>query len=161
MGDYLIKALPVIVGLGSSGLGQAAFGAAFSQVTSEARASGCTSDDLLGEYEQVWFASGHWGAGEHEEASSNGNVTLNFTIQLHSYSPTSTWNIALEYPLDQLGNGEELRGIIDKAGGVIISQPENLPVMTIQLPSSVDTSFLLAVSGVLSVEPDSPIQLVR
>lgn len=52
--------------------------------------------------------------------STNGNVTMNFTIQLHS---------------DWTSRG--------------------------RLPSGVDTSFLLAVSGLLSVEPDSAIQLVR
>ena len=157
LGDHLLRVLPDIVPLLAGDL--TAIVQLITRETEEAEASGCTLDDLLGVYEEVWFASERWGVGEHEEASTNGNVTLNFTIQLHSDSPTSTWNIALEYPLDQLRNREELREIIDKAGGVIISQPENLPVMTIELPSGIDPSFLLAVSGVLSVDPDSAIQL--
>ena len=51
------------------------------QVVNEARASGCTTDDFLGEYEEIWFESEGWGEGTHEVISTNGNITFNFTIR--------------------------------------------------------------------------------
>ena len=59
-----------------------ALGVLVSQEVNDARKSGCTSDDLLGEYEEVWFTVDLWGEGTHEVDSTNGNITLNFTIEV-------------------------------------------------------------------------------
>jgi len=82
MADLLIGAVPAVLAASSGGLTEIALGVLMSQQVNDARKSGCTSDDLLGEYEDVWFTVDRWGEGTHEVDSADGNVTLNFTIQV-------------------------------------------------------------------------------
>jgi len=79
LSDYLSVAVPAVLAVSSGGLTEIALGTLMSN---EVMKSGCTSDDLLGEYEEVWFMVDRWGEGTHEVFSANGNITLNFTIEV-------------------------------------------------------------------------------
>ena len=82
LSDYLSGAVPAVLAASSGGLTEIALGVLVSQEVNDARKSGCTSDDLLGEYEEVWFTVDLRGEGTHEVDSTNGNITLNFTIEV-------------------------------------------------------------------------------
>lgn len=82
LSDYLSRAVPATLAASNGGLTEIALGTLMSNEVNDARRSGCTSDDLLGEYEEVWFVVDRWGEGTHEVDSTNGNIALNFTIEV-------------------------------------------------------------------------------